>query len=262
MKSAISGSHGFLGSHLVKALQDSGPVVPITQELLYQPNELKKFFDREQPDMIFHLAAYGNHANQTDEAMTVFSNVIGTYNMLQASNHLKYTVFVNFSSSAVFFPNETFYTASKKGAQAIAEAFRQKYNQPIVNVFPYSIFGEGEASFRFIPTVCQALIHDREFELDPTPVHDWVYVEDFTSILLNKMLKGNPVILIGTGKGYSNLDVVQLLEVVSGKKAKYKIKEGMRSWDTTDWIAPKNENQFTPMHKSLEKVYEYEKSRA
>ena len=68
MKAIISGSHGFIGSHLVEdLLSKKYKVLRVPQELLYSPKELREFFDREQPDYIYHLAAYGNMSHQKDK---------------------------------------------------------------------------------------------------------------------------------------------------------------------------------------------------
>src|SRR5438094_407653 len=123
-KLALSGSSGFIGSHIKRLFTDY-KIIPITQELLYSPDNLAAFFEKEKPDLIINLAAYGNHASQDNPAMTVFSNIIGTFNMLYASLNIPYTKFVQIGSSSEYGKKigqmkefdicdpETFYAASK-----------------------------------------------------------------------------------------------------------------------------------------------------
>ena len=55
---------------------------------------------RVHPDWIFHLAAYGAYSSQTDLALMVKTNVIGTMNLVQASLRTGFEAFVNTGSSS------------------------------------------------------------------------------------------------------------------------------------------------------------------
>lgn len=261
MKSAISGAHGFIGSHLSKRLSDLGhQVLPITQELLYEPLSLKKFFEENKPDYVFHLASYGNHSNQDDVPMTIFANIIGTFNMLSASADVNYKKFINFSTSSVNLDTETYYSASKASGERLCNAFRQQKQKPITSVRPYSVFGEGEAEFRFIPTICRAIILDEELELDPDPVHDWIYIEDFLDILIENLNTTDDILEIGTGKETTNRDIVLKLLALSGGSIRTKTKVNMRSYDNKSWIAPQIRKTKHTLNEALNKTYlHYEK---
>jgi nucleoside-diphosphate-sugar epimerase len=239
MKTMISGSKGFIGSHLSKRLSDLGhQVIPITQEHLYEPLKLKQIFEKEKPDYIFHLASYGNMANQKDVPMTIFANLIGTFNMLSASAQIPYKKFVSFSTSSVNLPTETYYSASKAGAERLCKAFIDQKKKPILIVRPYSVYGEGEADFRFIPTVCRALVLGEEMSIDPDPVHDWVYVEDFLDILIDNLDSEESLLEIGTGIATSNREMVMKLVSISGRPIKTKTVNSLRSYDNEHWVCP------------------------
>ena len=256
MLAALSGNNSFIGSYLVKALSDKGfQTAQVTRELLYSPDDLRLFFEEREPDYIFHLAAYGNHSTQTDEAMTVLSNIIGTFNMLHASRDINYKKFVNFSTSSVKLPVETFYSASKAGAERIANAFKQQ-GKPILTIRPYSVYGGGEALFRFIPTICNKLLADEEILLDPNPVHDWIYVENFVDRVMD-YLDQDGIVEIGTGVQTTNKQIVEMLEKISGITAKIKIVENQRDYDTSEWKADNKTN--SNLEKGLKKTWEYYK---
>lgn len=256
---AISGSSGFLGSHLVKALTERKyRILRISQELLYNPAELKEFFKAEQPDYIFHLAAYGNMSNQEDVAMTVFANLLGTYNVLDASKEVDYKKFVNFSTSSVLLPQETFYSASKAGAERLANAFSQT-GKPVLTVRPFSIYGDGEADFRFIPTVIKHLLNGEKMKVVEDASHDWVYVKDFTDTLIVK-LNDNGIVNMGTGISHSNKEVIGILENISGKKLHYTKVKALRSFDTKTWVCP-TKTITSDIEEGLKKTYEYYQQR-
>ncbi len=249
-KIALSGASGFIGTNIQRILSDKYIFVPITQELLYSPDNLAHFFDKEKPDIVLNLAAYGNHSNQDNPAMTVFANIIGTFNMLYASINIPYTKFVQIGSSSEYGKKDwpmkeadiadprTFYGASKLGATYLARAFAEQYNKPIIIVRPFSIYGEGEADFRFIPTAIRCLLKDEEMTLDPDSVHDWCYIEDFVSglELAIQNAKNGEIVNIGTGREVTNQQVITALQNVTGKTLKTKPMEKRKS-DTTHWSA-------------------------
>ena len=233
-------------------------MAPIERRLLFDSNALKIYLEKEKPDYIFHLAAYGNMSNQKDEQEIFNTNVIGTWNMLMASKSIDYKKFINFSTSSVLLSYETFYSASKAASERLANAFLQQ-GKPILTVRPYSIYGEGEADFRFIPTAIKCLLKNQPLNLDPRAYHDWVHIDDFIGELW-LMTKSNRkgVWPLGTGKKYSNEEVLRLLEKISGLKA-IRVITKLRSFDTTNWVSPQSTVR-SDLEKGLRKTFEYYKS--
>lgn len=250
LKCAISGSSGFLGTNIQRLLKDKYEFVPISQELLYSPDNLAEFFKNEKPELIMNLASYGNHANQDNPAMTVFSNIIGTFNMLYASLQTPYTKFIQFGSSSEYGKKdyamsesdmcdpETFYGAAKLSATYLARAFAKQYGKPVIVARPFSVYGEEEADFRFIPTAIRCLLKGEEMELDTQASHDWIYIEDFVSglELAIQNAKNGQIVNIGTGREITNEYVVNALQNVSSLKLKFKEKK-FRPNDSTKWAA-------------------------
>lgn len=215
--------------------------------------DLRILFQTEKPDYIYHLAAYGNMSHQKDIAMTVMANIIGTFNMLNESKELDYKAFIQFGSSSEYGKKNqamaetdvlqptTFYGASKAGATHLARAFALQYQKPIITVRPFSVYGEEEADFRFIPTICRSLILDQSFNLDEYGNHDWIYISDFIDGLFTIQEKVNyykgEVINIGTGRMHTNKEIVQTLEKIAGKKALAVPMNNQRPNDSEVWMA-------------------------
>jgi nucleoside-diphosphate-sugar epimerase len=254
-KALVTGASGFIGSHLISSLEALNveifnlPHRLLTANLTDLENQVKAF----NPDVIYHLAAWGNMSNQTESGKIIESNILGTWNLLSASKDIPYKGFINFSTSSVLLPHQTIYSASKASTEALCKAFVDEFKKPIISVRPYSIYGDGEAEFRFIPTVIKALIYNETIDLDVNATHDWVYVKDFINALLNLKIGG--VVNMGTGFSYTNLEIVRKLERMSGKKLSYNEKK-MRNYDTTGWVCPEH-NVTSDLEEGLLKTFTY-----
>ena len=121
-----------------------------------------------------------------------------------------------------------------------------------------------------IPNIIKALLENREFNLfgndyktkDGTCVRDYIHVLDLAQahlLAIDKLKNspGNYVFNVGTGNGFSNKEVVEMVEKVSGKKVNVKYSE-RRSGDADELVADpekiKSELGFTPKYSDLETI--------
>ena len=240
----ISGQSGFLGQAITKYLLSKKNFVyniPKGQSIY----ELRSLFYFTKPDYIIHLAAYGNQYYQKDFIETVKANIIGTYNLLEAAEAYDYKVFYNLSTSSVtFFAKPTYYSITKLCAEQLAGMYKR-----VINVRPYSIYGPGEQKHRLIPIVIDCLNTGAEMVLDEKACHDWVYIDCAVEAILNGVTQ------IGTGVKTTNLEVVRMLEGISGKKLKYKPGH-LRSYDNEDWVCKQGVKDIG-LHEGLKRTYEY-----
>jgi nucleoside-diphosphate-sugar epimerase len=237
---AISGAGGFIGAALTKRLEGLGhKVVAIGRALLDGRNSLKTLFEVHKPDYIVHLAAYGNHYNQKGNSEIVRANIIYLANLLITAG--KIPVY-NFSSSSVTLKEKTPYSVTKLCGEQIASLFPNA-----VNIRPYSVYGPGEATFRFIPTVIRALNTGEQITLDEPATHDWIFLNDFIEAFLNGYTE------IGTGVTHTNIAVVKILEEISGKKLNYKPGK-LRSYDNENWVC-KDGVPHMDIREGLKKTY-------
>jgi nucleoside-diphosphate-sugar epimerase len=251
----VTGAHGFIGSHLCGRLEKEGfKVVAIPRKLLMDSEQLAEFYKANNPDFIFHLAAYGNHSNQVEQSAMVVANILGTLNVLQASLRVPVKGIINFGSSSeygktlyamresdVLMP-QTFYGATKASATCLARAFAVTNDRSVITVRPFSVYGEGEADFRFIPTVIRKIVHREELQLIPDQGHDWIYIDDFIDGVMKTLevpvaWMGQPV-NIGTGIETSNKDIVhKLVNISDNPNLKMKLITNANSNDSTRWVA-------------------------
>ena len=120
------------------------------------------------------------------------TNVEGTLNVLEAARRFGAARVVHTSTSEVYgtaqrVPIDEFhplqgqspYSASKIGADKMAESYYRSFGTPVVTVRPFNTFGPRQSARAFIPTIIsQALVHD-EIRLGAlTPERDMTCVSD------------------------------------------------------------------------------------
>lgn len=217
-KVLVTGADGFIGSHLVEGLIEKGCDVrafvfynsfnswgwidTIPKEL---QNEIDVFAgDIRDPygvrnamqgcDIVFHLAAliaipFSYHSPDS----YVDTNVKGTLNVLQAARDLNIEKVMVTSTSEVYgtaqyapidekhpFQGQSPYSATKIGADRIAESFYRSFETPVVIVRPFNTFGPRQSARAVIPTIITQLLSGKEKLMlgDLSPTRDFNYVKD------------------------------------------------------------------------------------
>jgi NAD dependent epimerase/dehydratase len=213
----VTGAGGFIGSHLVDALVDRGARVRafvrynsrgdigLLSLLPIAKREALEIIagDLRDPHAVveacrgvthvFHLGAliaipYSYlHPREVTE-----TNVLGTLNILMAARETDVERVVHTSTSEVYGTARTVpisedhplqgqspYSASKIGADKLAESFYCSYDLPVATIRPFNAYGPRQSARAVIPTIItQALIRDRIYLGDLTPRRDFTYVAD------------------------------------------------------------------------------------
>lgn len=271
----VTGAGGFVGANIVRTLlaknysvhilnhspkiswrlQEIKEKISIHQGDLTEKKSLRSILKNLNPDYIIHLAAYGAYSFQTELEKIISVNIEGTKNLLEASKDIPYKCFINTGSSSEYgFKNKpmretdfcdpvSFYAATKLGTTALCKVFAQINNKPIVTFRLFSVYGPYEEPARFIPAIMKGLLTKNTIKLTPGKQRrDFIYINDvsnayISALSLGKKIQGE-IFNIGTGKEYTNDEVVQTLFKATGQKTK--IDKGgyqKRSWDTPHWKA-------------------------
>lgn len=214
----ITGADGFIGSHLTEALLEAGYNVKafvyynsfnnwgwldtLPKEKLDQieiftgdirdPNGVRTAM--KGVDMVFHLAAliaipFSYHSPDS----YVDTNIKGTLNVLQAARDLETSRVLVTSTSEVYgtaqyvpideqhpFQGQSPYSATKIGADRLAESFYRSFDMPISIVRPFNTYGPRQSARAVIPTIISQLLAGKEeIKLGSlTPTRDFNFVKD------------------------------------------------------------------------------------
>jgi NAD dependent epimerase/dehydratase len=213
----VTGSSGFIGSHLVEELVKLGASVRALVhynsrndwgliELL--PREIRKELevvsgDVQDPFMmrsvvhgcetVFHLAALvGIPYSYVSPASYVSTNTRGTLNVLQACLDEGVEKVVHTSTSEVYgtaqyvpiderhpLQGQSPYSASKIGADKIVESYHLSFGLPVATIRPFNAYGPRQSARAIIPTIISQVLSGSEVRLGLlTPVRDLTYVKD------------------------------------------------------------------------------------
>jgi dTDP-glucose 4,6-dehydratase len=156
------------------------------------PNGVKTAM--ENCDIVFHLAALiGIPFSYHSPDSYVDTNIKGTLNILQAARQLKTEHVLVTSTSEVYgtaqyvpidenhpYQGQSPYSASKIGADRIAESFYRSFNLPVTIVRPFNTYGPRQSARGIIPTIIIQLINNfKKIKLgNLSPTRDFVYVKD------------------------------------------------------------------------------------
>lgn len=217
-KILITGADGFIGSHLTEALLEAGYNVKafvyynsfnnwgwldtLPKEKLSQieiftgdirdPNGVRTAM--KDVDMVFHLAAliaipFSYHSPDS----YVDTNIKGTLNVLQAARDLETSRVLVTSTSEVYgtaqyvpidekhpFQGQSPYSATKIGADRLAESFYRSFEMPISIVRPFNTYGPRQSARAVIPTIISQLLAGKEeIKLGSLiPTRDFNFVKD------------------------------------------------------------------------------------
>ena len=218
MKVLVTGSDGFIGSHLTEELVKKGyqvkafvyynsfinwgwldmlpkdimKNVEVFQGDIRDPNGVEQ--SMKSVDAVFHLAAliaipFSYHSPDT----YVDTNIKGTLNVLQAARKLETKRVLVTSTSEVYgtaqyvpidekhpFQGQSPYSATKIGADRLAESFYRSFGLPVTIVRPFNTYGPRQSARAVIPTIITQLLAGRtEIRLGSlTPTRDFNYVKD------------------------------------------------------------------------------------
>ncbi|ULH15857.1 GDP-mannose 4,6-dehydratase [Deinococcus sp. KNUC1210] len=215
---AVTGAEGFIGSHLVEALVQSG--VRVRAMVLYNSFNSWGWLDQLSPEVmanvevvlgdvrdpvsvrefmrgaevVYHLAAliaipYSYQAPHS----YVQTNVIGTLNVLEAARDLQTPRLVHTSTSEVYgtarsvpihethpLQAQSPYSASKVGADKLVESYHLSFGLPVVTLRPFNTYGPRQSARAVIPTIIsQIAAHRPVVKIGSlAPTRDFNFVTD------------------------------------------------------------------------------------
>lgn len=256
----VTGAGGFIGSHLTEKLVDSGAKVKAfvrynsrndwgligilpshTKEKievimgdLRDPETIRSVM--KDVDAVFHLGALiAIPYSYIHPREVVETNIMGTLNILNAAKEYKPEKIIHTSTSEVYgtaqyvpidekhpLQGQSPYSASKIGADKLAESFYRSYDLPITTLRPFNTYGPRQSARAVIPTIItQALAQNKVLLGSLEPTRDLSYVDDvvdgFIKAAESERSTGE-VINIGSGFEISINDLANKIISLIGKK--------------------------------------------
>lgn len=258
----VTGGAGFIGSNLVNRLIQKGHHVAVIDNLSSGKKEnihskvtfykadvrdknISKIFEKENPDTVFHLAAYPLvDKAYSDPFKTIEINIMGTVNILEICRKRgNMETIVVISSDKAYgkskklpyqehFPlkGDHPYDVSKSAADLIAQTYFHTYNLPISITRFSNVFGPGDFNFsRIVPGALIAAIENKELLIrsDGKMVRGYTYVKDIADgcikLMENKEKVMGQAFNFASKNIFSVIDVVKKIEGILGVKINYKI---------------------------------------
>jgi dTDP-glucose 4,6-dehydratase len=261
----VTGAGGFIGSHLVERLVEAGDDVcafveynsngslgwldtsPVKDSVRFALGDIR---DRDSirgaatgAEVIYHLAALiAIPYSYTAPGSFVETNVVGTLNVLSAARDAGSQCVVHTSTSEVYgtarsipiderhpLQGQSPYSASKIGADKMAEAFHLSFGLPVVTLRPFNTFGPRQSARAVIPTVITQLLSGDSIQLgNLQPTRDFTFVTDTVEAFVRAARCPDAigqVVNVGSGKEISIAALVERLEAALGRSGRIETDE-------------------------------------
>jgi len=255
VKILVTGGSGFIGNHLTPKLVDLGHDVYSLERyvtgryVLGKQRMVKTFFGdlrdhfairkiicEVQPEAVIHLASISPVSYSYDHPIEVIeTNFLGTVNLaepcLRRVPHFKHFLYAGTSEeygnhgnvplkeTAELRPNSP-YAVSKVAADKYLQYMRDAYDFPVTILRNFNTYGrKNNAHFVVERTIVQMLKEKTVGLGDPTPIRDFMYVDDhvnsYLTCLENEKAIGE-IFNFCTGRGVSIAQVVELIKQFTG----------------------------------------------
>ena len=276
MKIFVTGYSGFIGSYLIRRLQD------LHAELILcdlqnginicnwdEVNDLKGF------DIIIHLANLSFvPASFRDPKKFYEVNYLGTLNMLELCR-LNKARMIYFSSYMYGNPQyqpideqhriEAYnpYAQTKVICESLCKGYNRDFHVPVTIFRPFNIYGKGQNPDFLIPTIINQAKTGKIVIKDDRPKRDYIHVTDIVEAVILSLKKPytEPTLQtynLGTGESHSVKEIIEIVRTLSGHEVYYECTREIRPNEVLDTVADitkiKKELHWTPKISLIEGI--------
>jgi dTDP-glucose 4,6-dehydratase len=254
MKLLVTGNCGFIGQNFVRLFRNKYEIIGMDKlgyasdssaQTLFKTyiddignaNSVRRIMEIEQPEVVVNFAAESHVDNSIASPRPfMYSNFIGTFNLLEAARHCCVKRFVQIGTDEVYGdlqPNDppfsdkfqlkpsSPYSASKTAADVLVMSYHRTFNLDTVITRTCNNYGPFQYKEKFLPVVIMNALNDNSIPVYGVGknIREWIYVEDNCEGLEAAMLHGKSggIYHIGTGEEFENLDMVKKILATMGK---------------------------------------------
>ena len=241
MKIAVIGSQGFIGSHVYNSLKNSGHNVESIQNLAI--GDISSDLDANSLDWILNFAGKTSLSESFKEPIGIYRKNIDIALAAIQMSYISGATLLNVSSYVygdVKFPpakesdkltSSNPYMGSKIAIETILADLASQLDVGLVTIRPSNIYGFGQRQGMLLSSLIKSANDSHEVIVnDPEPKRDYLYIEDFCS-LIKSMIENKKKLIgetfnVGSGEVYSNYEVANIV------RQQFSIEAPVKSLDT------------------------------
>ncbi|OQX52318.1 MAG: hypothetical protein B5M53_08980 [Candidatus Cloacimonas sp. 4484_209] len=252
MKVAVAGGFGFLGSNIVKKLENKGyKTVPFSRRTgvdIRIFEQIKDFLTKERPDIVINCAAHvGGIAYNSLRPVEIYEdNILIGFNLVKACHEVGISKLVNIMPNCTYPGIAEVYTEKewwdgpmhdtvltygmpRKAIWVHCWAYKQKYDFNSIHLILPNLYGPSDhfdpirshALGALIKKIVEAKLNNEKKVViwgTGNPIREWGYVEDAAEGIVIAMEKYNDieVMNIGEGKGYTIKEIAYMIKDAAG----------------------------------------------
>lgn len=255
MKILITGYYGFIGSYLLKKLQQTDHELLLADIAngtdICDWEQVKKFND---VDVIVHLANLSFVPASYEQPKKFYeTNYLSTLNMLELCR-INGARLIFFSSYMYGHPQyqpidenhpiQAFnpYSQTKVICESLCEGYNRDFKIPITIFRPFNIYGSGQNPDFIVPSIIQQAKTGKIVIKDDRPKRDYIHVEDIIDAVMTSIeIKSEDSMLrkynLGTGISHSVKEIVEMVQGLFETKIEYLCTHEIRPNDVLDTVA-------------------------
>ena len=228
-KIIVTGGLGFIGSNLIKILNEKKFFIINIDKISYASNKnnipsniknykfykeninnkdfIVKILKKYKPSLIFNLAAE-THVDKSIDGPKSFinSNILGVFNLLEAIRIYKKKIkLIHISTDEVYGDinklsskeNDAYnpsspYSASKASGDLLIKSYIRTYNVPAIITNCCNNYGPNQYPEKLIPTIIYKIINNQKIPIygNGKNIREWIHVDDHCEALIKIALKG------------------------------------------------------------------------